>query len=74
MKRVKPGDVVNIKLPWSEACMHLKVADRTRPVEVLATGAQIRNWDGSNFSFPVTHGEAGIYSDASGLYIQVGSP
>lgn len=74
MKRVKPGEVVNVMLPWSEACMHLKVAGRTRPVEVLATGAQILNWDRSNYSFPVTHGEAGIYSDASGLYIQMGLP
>lgn len=74
MKRVKPGDVVNVMLPYSEVCMHLKVAGRTRPVEVLAAGAQILNWDGTNYSFPVTHGEAGIYQDATGLYIQVGQP
>lgn len=74
MKRISVGTVVNILLPYSEVCVHLKVAGHTRPVEVLATGAQILNWDGSNFSFPVTHGEAGIYSDASGLYIQVGQP
>lgn len=72
MKRVKPGEVVNVMLPYSEVCMHLKVAGRTRPVEVLPDGAQILNWDGTNYSFPVTHGEAGIYKDADGLYIQVG--
>jgi hypothetical protein len=51
--------------------MHLKVAGRTRPVEVLKDGAQILNWDRTNFSFPITHGEAGIYRDADGLYVQV---
>jgi len=71
VRRVKVGEVVNVMLPYSEVCMHLKVAGRTRPVEILATGAQILNWDGTNFSFPVTHGEAGIYTDADGLYIQV---
>lgn len=70
MKRVSPGTIVSLTLPWSEVCMHLKVAGQTRPVEVLATGAQILNEDGTKYSFPVTHGEAGIYSDAEGLYIQ----
>lgn len=68
MRRVKPGDVVNIRLPYSEVCMHLKVAGRLRPVEVLPDGAQIMNWDGTNFSFPVNHGEAGIFNDGQGLY------
>lgn len=71
MRRVSVGTVVNIQLPYSEVCMHLRVAGETRPVEILANGAQILNWDGSNFSFPVTHAEAGIYTDAQGLYIGV---
>jgi hypothetical protein len=70
MKRVSVGTVVSVTLPWSEVCMHLSVAGQTRPVEVLATGAQILNEDGTPYSFPVTHGEAGIYRDADGLYIQ----
>lgn len=69
MTRVKPGDVVWLKLPWSEACMHLRVAGQVRDVRVLADGAQILNDDGTPYSFPVTHGEAGIYSDADGLYV-----
>lgn len=68
--RVKPGDVVRVQLPWSEACMHLRVADAVRDVRILETGAQILNADGTPYSFPVTHGEAGIYRDAQGLYIQ----
>ena len=69
-KRVKPGDKVLVQLPWSEACMFLRVADQVRPVEVQPNGAQIFNHDGTKLSFPVTHGEAGIFQDAEGLYIQ----
>lgn len=69
MTRVKSGDVVRLKLPWSEVCMHLRVADQERDVRVLDTGAQILNEDGTPFSFPITHGEAGIYTDPNGLYI-----
>ena len=69
MARVKPGDVVQIRMPWSEACMHLRVAEQVRKVKVLEGGAQILNEDGTPYSFPITHGEAGIYTDADGLYI-----
>lgn len=70
MKRLSVGTIVNMTLPYSEVCMHLRVAGLPRSVEVLATGAQILNEDGTPYSFPVTHGEAGIYRDAKGLYIQ----
>lgn len=69
-KRVQPGDVVQQRMPWSEACMFLRVAEQVRGVQVLATGAQILNHDGTRYSFPITHGEAGIYQDATGLYIE----
>ena len=69
MKRLKPGDVVTLTLPWSEVCMYMNIAGKVRGVRVLETGAQILNDDGTAFSFPVTHGEAGIYQDAGGLYI-----
>lgn len=68
MIRVKPGDVIRVRMPWSEACLHLRVADQVRKVQVLDTGAQILNEDDTKMSL-VTHGEAGIYSDAGGLYI-----
>jgi hypothetical protein len=68
MKRVKPGDVVRLMLPWSEVCLYMKVADQVMDVRVLDDGAQILNEKGTPFSFPITHGEAGIYRDAEGLY------
>jgi len=68
--RVKSGDVVRLTMPWSEACMYLHVADKVMDVRVLDRGAQILNDDGTRYSFPVTHGEVGIFTDADGLYIQ----
>lgn len=60
MIQAKIGDRVTVTLPWSEVCMSMRVADRTMDVDVLATGAQLIDADGRPFSFPITHGEAGI--------------
>lgn len=69
-KRVKPGERVWVELPWSEACMWLKKAGEHAEVEITEAGAQILNEDGTRYSFAVTYGEAGILTDAEGLYIQ----
>lgn len=69
MTRLSVGDRVRVRLPYSEVCMHLHVAGLTRTVEVQEHGAQIIDDDGRPFSFPVTHGEAGIHRDAGGLYV-----
>lgn len=52
-----------VRLPYSEVCMHMRVAGRRAMVEILTThrypSAQI--WlDGRRYSTPVTLGEAGI--------------
>jgi len=54
------GERVTVELPYSEVCMHMRVAGKRMDVEVLPDGAQLLNADGSKFSFPITHGEAGI--------------
>lgn len=54
------GDTVSVELPYSEVCMHMRVAGKTMMVSVREHGAQLLNPDGSVFSFPITHGEAGI--------------
>lgn len=69
-KRVKPGDTVWKELPWSEACMYLKKAGEHANVQITDEGAQLLNEDGTRYSFAITYGEAGIYRDAEGLYIQ----
>ncbi len=67
--RVAIGERVRVRLPHSEVCMHLRVAGQVREVEVLEHGAQILDEDGRRFSFPITHGEAGIFRDEGGLYL-----
>lgn len=67
------GQRVAIKLPWSEVCLSMRVADRTMNVELLDGGrAQIHTADGP-FSFPILASEAGFSRDASGYYVLVES-
>lgn len=73
-QRVTVGDTVRLRLPWSEVCAHMKVAEQIRSVLVLEHGAQILNDDGTPYSFPVTHGEAGIYRDTEGLFLHPHTP
>lgn len=73
------GETVDIELPYSEVCIHMRVAGKVRPVTLIANTrpdgtasypmAQILNLDGSPFSMPVTYGEAGIYRDGGEFYI-----
>ncbi|WP_326827449.1 hypothetical protein [Streptomyces sp. NBC_01751] len=74
----KPGDLftvgetVAVRLPWSEVCMHMRVAGEIRPVLLKEHGAQILNEDGSNFSFPVTFGEAGFRANVDRTFQYIG--
>lgn len=54
------GTRVSVTLPYSEVCMSMRVAGKEMTVDVLAQGAQIIDADGRPFSFPISHGEAGI--------------
>jgi len=71
---IRPGDTVTLELPYSEVCMHMRVAGRRMHVR-LTDGAhpmaQLLSEDGSNFSLAITTGEAGIYRDADGFYAYV---
>jgi len=71
MKRyIVAGERVTVTLPWSEVCLSMRVADKAMGVEITPTGAaQLFGDDGAPFSFPITLGEAGIYSDAGGHFI-----
>lgn len=55
-----PDDAVRVELPFSEVCMHMRVAGRTMWVAPVGTMAQIYDDDGRKFSIPVTRGEAGL--------------
>lgn len=77
---VSVGDTVTVELPYSEVCMHMRVAGRQLQVELQparyfngepAPGspvAQILSESGRPFSFPVLYGEAGFYRDESGRF------
>jgi hypothetical protein len=69
---IKPGDTVEVILPHSEVCMHMRVAGKRAKVELTTSkfpAAQIRRENGMAFSNPVLTGEAGLYyDDAQGFY------
>jgi len=65
-RAVRPGDRVRLELPHSEVCMHMRVAGRVMDVRMTEGRypmAQLLNPDGSEFSFPIGTGEAGIFGD-----------
>jgi hypothetical protein len=69
---VRPGDHVRIELPFSEVCMHMRVAGRVMDVRMTEGRypmAQLLNPDGSEFSAPILTTEAGIYGDYVALAI-----
>ena len=69
---VQAGDVIRLRLPWSEVCMHMRVAGKPMNVQIVVEGtsavAQLLTDDGSRFSFPILLGEAGIYTDGAGKH------
>lgn len=65
---VQVGDTVKVELPYSEVCMYMRVAGQQRSVQVQTDGVQILNEDGTRFSFPITHGEAGLHRRDDGFY------
>ncbi len=67
-----PGQSVRVRLPWSEVCCHMRVADAVMTVQ-LTTGtypmAQLISDDGHPFSVPIGTGEAGIFGSVrEGFY------
>lgn len=50
-----------VTLPYSEVCMHMRVAGTQMLVEPRRDGmAQLWQLDGKQFSFPIAAGEAGV--------------
>lgn len=66
---VEVGESVHKRMPWSEVMMHMNMADKMSIVRITESGmAQLLDSSGRNYSFPVTLGEAGLYTDAYGIY------
>lgn len=58
-------DAIRVRLPFSEVCMHMKVAGEIMWARIIRRPsgypmAQLLNDDGTPFSFPITMSEAGM--------------
>jgi hypothetical protein len=67
MKRhfVRIGETVRLELPYTEVCMFMRVAGEIFDVQLQGEQypvAQLYRLDGTPFSFPITPGEAGLFS------------
>ena len=64
------GERVQLELPYSEVCMHMRVAGKVMQAEILpsAYSAQLYSLDGRPFSAPITTSEAGFYREAERFY------
>ena len=72
---VKVGETVNMEITFSEVAMHMQVAGKVMPVKLVSERmAQLLRPDGSDFSFPITIGEAGFYEDSLGIYFYPEAP
>ena len=79
-----PGNRYQAAMPYSEACMHLKVAGKTMWFEIVGDeypmvqllerrGPDVKQGDVmitplQVFSFPITLGEGGVFKDETGFY------
>jgi hypothetical protein len=67
---VNLDQMVEVTLPYSEVCVHMKVAGKRMKVKLQTPWqAQLFTMEGEPFSFPIAPGEAGIYSDSTGFYL-----
>lgn len=68
--RMQRGAKFLTVLPCSEVVCHLRLAEAVVQVEIVGEYpmAQIFNLEDQPISFPITLGEAGIYSDEFGWY------
>jgi hypothetical protein len=64
---IHPNQELTLRLPYSEVCMHLRVAGTRMRARLLTTGmVQLLDADGREFSFPITAAEAGLHHDEGG--------
>ncbi len=58
-----PGHRGSKRMPWSEVCIHMGVADQWMNFTVLADGTVQLFQDGRPFSAPILSSEAGLYDN-----------
>lgn len=66
---IRVGETADVLLPYSEVCMHMRVAGKILPVTLIERNgyfaAQILDESGNRFGAPVTLGEAGIFQSGN---------
>jgi hypothetical protein len=73
--RIHPDQETVLELPYSEVCMHLRVAGSRTRARLVADGmVQLLDGDGREFSFPITAAEAGLDLDQDGWFSVVADP
>jgi hypothetical protein len=66
---------LDLELPYSEVCMHLRVAGTRMRARLLPGGmVQLLDAGGREFSFPITAGEAGLHHDHDGWHRVLTNP
>jgi hypothetical protein len=61
---VKQGQMVMVTMPYSEVCMHMRIAGEPMFVKLVHPWmAQLYDMAGREFSAPITTGEAGLFRD-----------
>jgi hypothetical protein len=72
---IRPNQEITLQLPYSEVCMHLRVAGTRMRARLLAKGmVQLLDAGGHQFSFPITAAEAGLRHDQDGWSSVVADP
>jgi len=72
---IHPNQETILELPYSEVCMHLRVAGTRMRARLQPDGmVQLLQPDGRDFSFPITAGEAGLDHDQDGWSSVVADP
>ena len=71
---LKPGEFFWNKMPHSEVCMHMQIADKRMLCQIVPENPRLVQLyaDGDAkqvFSAPILLGEAGVYTDSRGSYI-----
>lgn len=68
---IEMGETGRAEMPYSEVCMHMLIAGKVFDFKIVGDRypmIQLLNPDGSQFSGPITTGEAGVYSQDDRLF------
>ena len=66
---IQVGEKVKKYMPYSEVCMHMRVSGKVMVAEMISERmVQLYKLDGEPFSFPISTGEAGIFTPPEGSY------